>query len=437
MALDGLQKYKVFISYSRSESRFADELVAGLEYDGQFDATIDRQSIAEGENWKLRLGALIAEADSVVFVISPRSAKSKVCAWEVSHARKLGKRLVPVLAVATGKIPVPKELAALNYVRFDPLENGEPRSFMAGLNSLVRALHLDIEWLNDHTRYLTLAQSWEESTRAENRLLSGLDIAEAKTWLAQRPKDAPEATSLQLDFIKASEQEELRRASREQAQIEEIRQAQDQRELAITNSKIQATRMRMASFVAATLGIGLLVGTLIYASKVSALRAEQLSLQNDIAAGEMEKANLESSNEKLESKLKETTRLIRIVESANDKGLAGLRSTCDEAIETTARMTRQTIPNAPLKKQFDNLYYGPMLLVEYMQSIRSTSQNTGRTIEKAMVEFGRGYDVAVSTGNGEKLCQLAFNVEKECALFLNSICKPGTPCKKPLPVSKC
>jgi hypothetical protein len=42
-------KLKVFISYSWAGLAFADELVAGLEYDGGFEVTIDRHSIVEGE----------------------------------------------------------------------------------------------------------------------------------------------------------------------------------------------------------------------------------------------------------------------------------------------------------------------------------------------------------------------------------------------------
>jgi hypothetical protein len=68
-------KLKVFISYSRADARFADELVAGLEFKEEFAVTIDRHSIVEGEDWKKRLGALIADADTIVFILSPDSPK--------------------------------------------------------------------------------------------------------------------------------------------------------------------------------------------------------------------------------------------------------------------------------------------------------------------------------------------------------------------------
>ena len=89
---------KVFISYSRTDMAFADELVAALAYDGRFEVTIDRSSIIEGEDWRARLSALIVDADTIVFILSPTSAQSNICAWEVEEAYRLSKRILPVLA---------------------------------------------------------------------------------------------------------------------------------------------------------------------------------------------------------------------------------------------------------------------------------------------------------------------------------------------------
>jgi hypothetical protein len=89
----------VFVSYSRDDLHFAHQLVEGLELTG-FAPTIDRHGISGGEAWEKRLGALIREADTVVFVLSPASAVSKICAWEVEEAARLNKRIETNLAVA-------------------------------------------------------------------------------------------------------------------------------------------------------------------------------------------------------------------------------------------------------------------------------------------------------------------------------------------------
>jgi hypothetical protein len=88
-------KLNVFISYSRDDLAFADQLRAFLLRD--FVITIDRESITAGDDWKKRLGILIRDADTIVFVLSPSSAQSDICAWEVAEAVRLGKRIIPVL----------------------------------------------------------------------------------------------------------------------------------------------------------------------------------------------------------------------------------------------------------------------------------------------------------------------------------------------------
>ena len=75
-------KLRVFISYSRDDLKFADQLDAALDTYG-FECLIDRHGISGGEDWKRRLDKLISEADTVVFVLSPDSARSEICDWEV------------------------------------------------------------------------------------------------------------------------------------------------------------------------------------------------------------------------------------------------------------------------------------------------------------------------------------------------------------------
>src|SRR5271166_6647160 len=89
-------KLNVFISYSRDDLAFADQLDAALGV-ANFATSIDRHGISAGEDWKTRLGALIRDADTVVFVLAPSSARSPIGAWEVEEAVRLGKRILPVL----------------------------------------------------------------------------------------------------------------------------------------------------------------------------------------------------------------------------------------------------------------------------------------------------------------------------------------------------
>src|SRR5262249_30242761 len=74
---------------------------------------------------------------------------------------------------------------------------------------------------------------WDAGGRPANRLLSGNDILDAKAWMARRPKGAPQPTALQLDFIRASEEEAEARISEQRKQLQAMAAAQAERETAL------------------------------------------------------------------------------------------------------------------------------------------------------------------------------------------------------------
>src|SRR5215470_13660803 len=140
-------KLKVFISYSRRDSAaFADELVAGLEVAG-FAPFLDRHDIAAGEDWERRLGGLITQSDTVVFVVSPEAVKSERCRWEVDRTIELSKRLLPIIFKPVPDADIPAKLSRLQFIRFD-IEPG----FVRPLAQLAEALRQDIEWIREYTR---------------------------------------------------------------------------------------------------------------------------------------------------------------------------------------------------------------------------------------------------------------------------------------------
>jgi hypothetical protein len=146
-------KLAVFISYSRDDIDIADGLEVTLELAG-FAPTLDRHGISGAENWQQRLGAMIRDADTVVFVLSPSSARSDICKWEVKEAVRLGKRIVPVAGCTLDGATPPPELAALNYI-FLYREPKQPGSgIKSGTADLIKALKTDLGWLREHTRYL-------------------------------------------------------------------------------------------------------------------------------------------------------------------------------------------------------------------------------------------------------------------------------------------
>src|ERR1044071_5993365 len=180
-------KLKVFISYSRRDAaQFADELVAGLELAG-FAPFLDRHDIAAGEDWEARLGGLIEQSDTVVFVVSPESVKSERCVWEVERTLANSKRLLPVVYKPVADADIPQALSRLQFVRFDT-----DRALTRSIAELAAALRLDLDWIREHTRLGELSARWASRGKPESLLLRGDDLDAAKQWADKRKPGAPE-----------------------------------------------------------------------------------------------------------------------------------------------------------------------------------------------------------------------------------------------------
>jgi hypothetical protein len=214
-------KLKVFISYSRKDaSAFVDELFAGLEVAG-FVPFLDRHDIAAGEDWEARLGGLIQEADTVVFVVSPEAVKSERCGWEVDKTIELSKRLLPLIFKPVPDADIPAKLARLQLVRFDT-----GPGFTRPLAQLAEALRQDIEWIREHTRLGDMAARWQSRDRPESLLVRGDALEACQVWLKQRKAGAPEVSDLVRAFLNASAEAETARTRKERQQLDEMARAQ-------------------------------------------------------------------------------------------------------------------------------------------------------------------------------------------------------------------
>lgn len=411
------EKLRVFISYSRTDSAFADEIASGLEYEGGFHVLIDRHDIHEGEEWKLRLGSLISAADTVVFVLSPKSAASSICRWEVERAHQLSKRIIPVQATSLDGVVVPDALSSLNYVRFDD------RSFMNGLIALRRALKTDIAWLRDHTRLLMRAEEWQAASRAPNRLLSGEDIVEAKAWMERAPPGDLQPTELQRDFIQASDQAEALRLSAEHERADRLQQA-------VTRTRVMLACTALLAMVA--MGLGGYSWALKRHADNAALLAHNQELearrQKDIA--EQQRTIAEQQKALAEKESVRADKFVNLVKS-NPAGQRALQKICQEAISVTSTLAEAK--DRPVREQaslrFWELYYSSMYIVELHQ--RKTSGHDVSSIERSMVVYGRklrGLELAGEPLPQTDLCPFADDVWRNCVNYLDL--KDPRPCRQ-------
>ena len=179
------RKVRLFLSYSRAEREFAQALRDRLIGEG-FDAYLDLHDIVKGEPWQERLRGLIQSADSMLFLISPTSVSSEFCDWEVNEAEFLGKRILPVVVVATPDDMVPARLKRLNYTFLDDASTDAAEFF-----KLTEALRANATWEREQTRLLELTLRWNTANRPMRQLLRGLDVDAAEAWRDQPAPDAP------------------------------------------------------------------------------------------------------------------------------------------------------------------------------------------------------------------------------------------------------
>lgn len=205
MSESGWISVDVFLSYSRRDLAFVRRLSEALKACG-LDVWVDLDDIIPSSRWMDEIHANIADADAVVFVITPDSVISEVCRIELDYAIGLPKRVVPVVARETARDRVPTDLTELQWLSIT-----EEADFDAAVKQLVEVLGTDIERVHLHTRLLTQAADWERRDHERSLLLRGAELKEAEIWLADQSGRRPAANSAQLKLILASRRAAVRR----------------------------------------------------------------------------------------------------------------------------------------------------------------------------------------------------------------------------------
>ncbi|WP_167755773.1 TonB family protein [Vitreimonas flagellata] len=199
----GEDRMKVFISYSRADRGFAEDLYRALEAAG-FHPLIDRSDIVAAEVWKERLGELILQSDTVVFVLTASSAASEMCQWEVDEANSRGKRIIPVVPQDLEGAAPPAGLSVLNYIYFYSNPAISESGWFDGNERLKKALRVDEFWLRFQTGLAEQVHDWVRRGKPDYLLLRGGLLEDAQSWMSRTPPGASVQPAEQ-EFIDASE----------------------------------------------------------------------------------------------------------------------------------------------------------------------------------------------------------------------------------------
>src|SRR6266498_3229669 len=190
----------LFISYSRKDIEFAQKLTATFKSQ-DLDFWIDWEGIPPTVDWWKEIAKGIEEADVFLFLISPDSAKSKVCGQEIGHAAKNGKRLIPVVVRDIKADESPAELKPLNWIFLR-----ETDDFNAGFNKLITAIKTDYEWVQAHRQLQVKALEWERNNHENGFLLHEEELQDAEIQLVANSSKEPHSTDLQREYVLKSRQ---------------------------------------------------------------------------------------------------------------------------------------------------------------------------------------------------------------------------------------
>ena len=128
-----------FISYSRKDTEFVRRLHAVLTQQG-LEGWVDWEGIPPAADWLRKVHAAIEGVDAFVFLMSPDSLASAVCAGEAAHAVKHNKRIVPVVVrevnrVDHSDIEIPEALRRLNWISSVRTTTSTPLSASSSMRS--------------------------------------------------------------------------------------------------------------------------------------------------------------------------------------------------------------------------------------------------------------------------------------------------------------
>ena len=124
---------KVFISYSRKDMTFVEQLVADLKNAG-LEVWYDVSSLGGGSRWRIEIETALRNSQFVIVVLSPDSIASEWVEREFLFASNLKRKIIPLMYRAC-ELP-------LNYLNLNYIDVQEGR-YRLGFPVLLEALSID------------------------------------------------------------------------------------------------------------------------------------------------------------------------------------------------------------------------------------------------------------------------------------------------------
>ena len=120
----------IFISYSRIDSRFVDQLEGDLKKHG-LSLWIDRSNLQGGQDWVEMIQSAIKGCQILILILSPDAVNSPWVQKEYRYALEQGKIVIPIICRPGFSLPV--DLASIQTIDFY-------RDYSKGFNDLLKSI---------------------------------------------------------------------------------------------------------------------------------------------------------------------------------------------------------------------------------------------------------------------------------------------------------
>ncbi len=195
----------VFISYSRRDRGFIDEITAYLD-GAQFSYWLDVEDLHPADIWREDLKSAIIESDNLLFAISPDAIDSEHCRMELDFAVSHNKRIIPVVCRDLRENQdLPRALGERQWLPLALEGDG------ASLEAIGAAIRNDYRWRKTGTDYLRRAENWQSG---RGGVLARVELEVAREWLQKGAMMDPGPTEQQIRYIQESDAYHLAEAER-------------------------------------------------------------------------------------------------------------------------------------------------------------------------------------------------------------------------------
>jgi hypothetical protein len=171
---------QVIISYADEDRATMEKIRNSLRRES-ITVWTNTTDIQTGEAFEEAIQRGIEQADNIVYLLSPDSVTSDFCQRELDLAVSLHKRIIPVLVRPTDSMQVPSVLRELQYI--DLTDNVKDDDYLLDESQLLKILHEDAAYYNEHKVLLTKALKWKRQHENPSILLRGYNLRSAQTWL--------------------------------------------------------------------------------------------------------------------------------------------------------------------------------------------------------------------------------------------------------------